>query len=206
MKRANGFTSLWRSAEHGFTSLRRSTEHGFTLVEVVVALFIFAMLATAGVSLLSFTVRAQSASARVLEDVSGERRLSALLIGDLGQAVPRVSRDEAGRPRPAFQANRGRLLFAFVRGGAKPQHVEIRLEKGALARLAAPFVDGAVPGVPLVLATGVERAKLRFRTKSDWQDNWESERTDAIPRALELTITRRGAAPVTRMFLVGTGE
>lgn len=191
---------------NGFSSLRRSAEHGFTLVEVVVALFVFSMLAVAGVSLLSFTVRAQSASARVLEDVSGERRLSALLIGDLGQAVPRVSRDEAGRPRPAFQANQGRLLFAFVRGGAKPQHVEIRLEKGALVRVATPFVDGAVAGAPLVLETGVERARLRFRTKSDWQDNWQSERTDAIPRALELTVTRSGAAPVTRMFLVGTGE
>lgn len=180
--------------------------NGFTLVEVVVALFIFALLATAGVSLLSFTVRAQSASARALEDVSGERRLSALLIGDLGQAVPRVSRDVSGRPRPAFQANQGRLLFAFVRGGSKPQHVEIRLDGGALVRVASPFVDGAAAGAPLVLETGVERVKLRFRTKSDWQDNWESERTDSIPRALELTISRRGAAPVTRMFIVGTGE
>ena len=180
--------------------------NGFTLVEVVVALFIFAMLATAGVSLLSFTVKAQSASARVLSNVSDERRLSALLITDLGQAVPRVSRDEVGRPRPAFQANQGKLLFAFVRGGAKPQHVEIRLDKGTLVRVATPFVDGAAPGKPLVLETGVERAKLRFRRKSDWQDDWSSERTDTIPRALELTLMARGGAPVTRMFLVGTGE
>ncbi|MBL0114551.1 MAG: type II secretion system minor pseudopilin GspJ [Sphingomonadales bacterium] len=180
--------------------------NGFTLVEVVVALFIFAMLATAGVSLLSFTVKAQSATARVLSDVSDERRLSALLINDLGQAVPRVSRDEAGRPRPAFQANQGDLLFAFVRGGTKPQHVEIRLDKGTLVRMATPFVDGATVGKALVLETGVERTKLRFRNKSDWQDDWSSERTDAIPRALELTLVRQGAAPITRMFLVGTGE
>jgi len=190
----------------GFGSLRRSAEHGFTLVEVVVALFIFALLAAAGVSLLSFTVRAQSASARALEDVSGERRLSALLTSDLGQAVPRVSRDEAGRPRPAFEANEGKLLFAFVRGGAKPQHVEIRLNRDSLVRVATPFVDGAAPGKPQILETGVERARLRLRGKADWQDNWDSARTDAIPRALELTLTRRGAAPVTRMFLVGTGE
>lgn len=186
--------------------VRRSAEHGFTLVEVVVALFIFAMLATAGVSLLSFAVRAQAASARALEDVSGDRRLSAILIGDLGQAVPRVSRDEGGRPRPAFQANRGALLFGYVRGGAKPQHVEIRLDKGQLVRIAAPFVDGAAAASPLILETGVESAKLRFRAKTDWQDNWDSERTDAIPRALELTITRQGEAPVRRLFLVGTGE
>ncbi len=206
MRQATGLARVRRSAEHGFTLCRRSAEHGFTLVEVVVALFIFAMLATAGVSLLSFAVRAQAASARALDDVSGDRRLSAILIGDLGQAVPRVSRDEAGRPRPAFQANQGTLLFGYVRGGAKPQHVEIRLDKGQLVRVATPFVDGAAAAGPLVLETDVESAKLRFRAKTDWQDNWDSERTDAIPRALELTITRRGEAPVRRLFLVGTGE
>ncbi len=179
---------------------------GFTLVEVVVALFIFAMLAAAGVGLLSSTVRSQAASAARLADVSSERRLSALLISDLGQAVPRVSRDETGRPRPAFAANQGNLLFAFVRGGPKPQHVEIRLERDALVRVAAPFVDGALPGSPVVLAKGVERARVRFRYKSDWQDDWASERTDAIPKALELTLTRQGGVSVVRMFLVGTGE
>lgn len=181
-------------------------EAGFTLVEVVVALFIFGLLAAAGVSLLSFAVKAQSVSAQTLKNVSGERRLSAILTTDLGQAVPRVSRDERGAPRPAFAANQGDIVLAYVRGGSAPQHVELRLDKGQLVRVAAPFVDGAAPGPPLVLETRVERAKLRFRAKSDWQDNWDSERSDALPKALELTITRQGEAPVKRLFLVGTGE
>lgn len=183
----------------------KRADQGFTLVEVVVALFIFALLAAAGVSLLSFAVRAQAASARALQDVSGERRLSALLIADLGEAVPRISRDEAGRVRPAFVANQGNTLVGFVRGGASPQHVEIRLDKGDLVRVAAPFVDGAPSGKPMVLETGVESVKLRFRTKGDWQDGWDTERSDRLPRALEMTIARQGQAPVTRMFLVGAG-
>lgn len=186
--------------------LRRTAANGFTLVEVVVALFIFALLSTAGVSLLSFAVKAQAASARVLEDVSGDRRLSAILIADLGQAVPRVSRDQAGTPRPAFQADQDELLLAFVRGGSMPQHVEIRLEKGRLVRIATPFVDGAAPAQPLTLETEVERVQLRFRAKTDWLDDWSSERTDTLPRAIELTIARRGQAPIKRLFLVGTGE
>lgn len=186
--------------------MKRPTDQGFTLVEVVVALFIFALLATAGVSLLSFAVRAQAASTKALEGVSDNRRLSAILIGDLAQAVPRVSRDSAGRPRPAFQANQGALLLGYVRGGSTLQHVEIRLEKGELQRVATPFVDGAAAATPLVLDTGVERAQLRFRGKADWQDRWDAERTDAMPKALELTITRRGEPPVKRLFLVGTGQ
>ena len=206
MKRAVGFTSLRHSAENGFTPLRLSAENGFTLVEVVVALFIFALLASAGVSLLSFTVKAQAASARVLADVSNDRRLSAILVADLGQAVPRVSRDLSGAARPAFEANQDALVMAYVRGGSKPQHVEIRLDKQSLVRTAAPFVDGAATDVPITLETEVESVRLRFRTKADWSDNWDSERTDTLPRAIELTITRRGEAPVKRLFLVGAGE
>ena len=206
MKRIAVFNALRRSAENGFTLMRRSAENGFTLVEVVVALFIFALLASAGVSLLSFTVKAQAASARVLADVSDNRRLSAILVADLGQTVPRVSRDISGAPRRAFEAGQDALLMAYVRGGSKPQHVEIRLDKGTLVRLATPFVDGAATDVPMTLETDVEAVRLRFRTKTDWSDNWDSERTDTLPRAIQLTITRRGEAPVKRLFLVGTGE
>ena len=180
--------------------------NGFTLVEVVVALFIFAMLATAGVSLLSFTVKAQSATARVLSDVSDERRLSALLINDLGQAVPRLSPEERGGPRPPSQTTHSDLHLSSARVSATPQPALLRLDKGTLVRMATPFVDGATVGKALVLETGVERTKLRFRNKSDWQDDWSSERTDAIPRALELTLVRKGAAPINRRILVGPGE
>ena len=206
MKRIAAFNALRRSAENGFTPLRCSAENGFTLVEVVVALFIFALLASAGVGLLSFAVKAQAASARVLADVSDNRRLSAMLVADLGQAVPRVSRDLSGAARPAFEANRDELLMAYVRGGSKPQHIEIRLQKGTLVRAATAFVDGTSTNVPMTLETNVESARLRFRTKSDWSENWDSERTDTLPRAIELMITRRGEAPVKRLFLVGAGE
>lgn len=189
----------------GVINSRRVAENGFTLVEVVVALFIFALLAAAGVSLLSFTVKAQAASARVLAEVSDDRRLSAILIADLGQAVPRISRDLSGATRPAFEADQDEMLMAYVRGGSKPQHVEIRLVNGTLVRIATPFVDGAATNVPITLETDVERVRLRFRTKTDWIDNWDSERTDTLPRAIELTMTRRGEAPVKRLFLVGAG-
>jgi len=189
----------------GVINSRRVAENGFTLVEVVVALFIFALLASAGVSLLSFTVKAQAVSARVLAEVSDDRRLSAILIADLGQAVPRISRDLSGATRPAFEADQDEMLMAYVRGGSKPQHVEIRLVNGTLVRIATPFVDGAATNVPITLETDVERVRLRFRTKTDWIDNWDSERTDTLPRAIELTMTRRGEAPVKRLFLVGAG-
>ena len=55
-----GFEPETRSAEHGFTSDMRFAEHGFTLIELLVALMIFAMLASAGVLLLGNSVSAQA--------------------------------------------------------------------------------------------------------------------------------------------------
>ena len=83
---------------------------------------------------------------------------------------------------------------------------------GALGGLAVPFMSMWIPprdavAVVLPILIVMDMVGIRaWRGKADWQDNWDSGRTDAIPRALELTLTRRGAAPVTRMFLVGTGE
>jgi general secretion pathway protein J len=179
--------------------------NGFTLVEVVVALFIFGLLAAAGVALMSFAVRAQAVSATALAGVSEERRMSAILISDLAQAVPRVSRGPDGEGRPAFQADEGELLLAYVRGGARPQHVEIRLEESRLVRNAAPHADGAAAASTMILADNVFSARLRFRADGDWEDRWMPTRTDALPRAVELTITENNRAPLRRLFLVGTG-
>ena len=179
--------------------------NGFTLVEVVVALFIFGLLAAAGVTLMSFAVRAQAVSATALAGVSEERRMSAILIADLAQAVPRVTRSPEGEGRPAFQAGEGSLLLAYVRGGARPQHIEIRLDQGRLVRNAAPHADGAIASSTMILADNVSSATLRFRTEGEWEERWMPTRTDSLPRAVELTVTENGRAPLTRLFLVGTG-
>ena len=195
-----------RPASNGFTPLARSAGNGFTLVELLVALFIFALLASAAVALLSFAVRAQASSFASLEQVSKERRLSAILIADLAQALPRVSRDGSGGDRPAFQAERGELQLAFVRGGGNPRFVEIRLKAGRLTRAEASFADGAAAAPEMVLAESVERAELRFRAKAEWEDVWSPARTDSLPRAVELTLFRKDKPAVTRMFLVGAGQ
>lgn len=180
--------------------------NGFTLVEVVVALFIFGLLSAAGVALMSFALRAQSSSAEALQEVAADRRLSAILLADFAQAVPRLSRDSGGTLRPAFQAKEGSLLFAYVKGGARVQHVEIRLENGRLVRRAAAHADGAATSSAMVLADNVAAAAVRFRNTADWEDRWAPTRSDAMPRAVELTITQAGRAPLRRLFLVGTGS
>ena len=191
---------------------------GFTLVELMVALLIFGMIAAAGVSLLSFSVTAQAAASERLSEMAVLRRVSSLLAADLAQATPRITRDERGDVRPAFIGNdgaSGEVLFGLVRGGwdnfdgaprASLQKVEYRLADGRLERRSYPMLDGSEPGPPAVLIDDIDSLVLRYRDKDGWRDRWDSAKPDAMPRAVELIIRRAGEPELRQLFLVGAGQ
>jgi general secretion pathway protein J len=189
-------------------------ETGFTLVELIISLFIFGMLAAAGVGLLTYSTQAQAVTAARLESVAAERRLTAILTNDLAQAVPRVSRDLTGAREPAFRGGQGPVMLRYVRAGLSNsgeasrsglQRVEWRVDKGQVVRQTRSLVDGAVEAAPLIMAENVERVALRFRNEGIWQSDWAPSDPLELPEAVELTIIRRGEAPLTRLFLAGAG-
>lgn len=210
-------TDSGRSAEHGFTPLRRSAEHGFTLVEVMISLMIFGLLAAAGVALLSFSVRAQAATDTKLDDVQALNRLSSALQADLAQASIRQTRNEAGDLLPAFTGEAGSgttPMVRLVRAGwsnldaaprAGEQKVEYRVANGALERVAYPMVDGAQPLAPAVMLAHVRQVSLRYRINGAWSDRWEGTPFFALPQALEMRILRDDGVEFRQLFLVGSG-
>ena len=220
MKRCaeHGFVSPTRSAEHGFDCLRRSAEHGFTLIEMIIALLIFGMLAAAGVSLLTFSVRAQAAASEQLGAVADDQRMASLLTGDLAQAVPRNTRDAIGANQPAFSGTNGVgevPALRYVRTGwsnpddktrASVQRVEIALAGGQLERRAYGMVDGATAGPPMVLASNVETVSLRYRDKGLWTPVWSNPDPAALPKAVEMIVKRKDKPALLMAFLVGTNE
>ncbi|AYJ85676.1 type II secretion system protein GspJ [Sphingomonas paeninsulae] len=194
----------------------QSAENGFTLVELMVSLFIFGLIAVAGVSLLTFSVRAQASASARLDDMAQDRRLSALLTSDLAQALPRISRALNGDPVRAFagtDGSRDGLLMGYVRAGwsnpdssarAGIQRVDIVLDKGRIERRAYPMTDGTMPATTILLADNVESVGLRYREKAGWRPAWDTSRLDQMPRAVELTIKRKAHAALLTAFLVGT--
>lgn len=192
-----------------------SAEHGFTLVELLIALSIFAMLAAAGVMLLSGSVRAQGQIAAKLDDLASVQRASALLTADLAQAVPRISRTEIGTLAPAFFARSGggAPALQFVRTGrgnadgaarSALQKLEYALVDGRLERRAYPLVDGSAAGAPSTVIEGVTAMQLRFRGEDGgWRGDWQVTDPTLLPRAVEMTLARGHQGAVRLVFLVG---
>lgn len=211
----HGFGSGRRSAEHGFSSCGRSAEHGFTLVEVMIALMIFGMIAAAGVALLSFSVKAQGAGAVALDDAGALNRTASILTADLAQAQDRPTRDVAGTLLPAMTGGSGfDPALRLVRAGwsnpdevARPtlQKVEYRLNAGGLERVAYPELDGAAPLPAALLLDRVTWVRWRFRYQGAWTDSWQGNDRAALPQAAEMTLEREGGATYRMLFLVGTG-
>ncbi len=193
----------------------RRSEQGFTLIELMIALFIFGMLAAAGVGLLSFSTKAQAATKLRLEDVAEMRRLSVMMSQDLAQAVPRTSRGRGGAQDAAFIGGDASRLLSYVRIGVSTggntarsgvQRIDWAIANGQLQRIAYPVADGGVAQAPATIMTDVESVTMRFRDKGEWRDLWATTDPRALPRALELTVQRTGAPPVVHMFLVGAGQ
>lgn len=214
---AGGFMPLKRSAASGFTLERRSAAGGFTLVEVMIALLIFGLLAAAGVALLSFSVRAQAATSAKLDDISALNRMTAIVGADLAQARNRATRERDGTPVPPFQGNptSDGSLLAFVRGGwtnlddeprSDAQKVRYRLAgNGVLERVVYPMLDGGDPLPAAALLDGVSEARLRYRVAGAWSDGWDERADQPLPDAVEFAITRRDGRRYRAVFLVGTG-
>ncbi|MDF8334860.1 type II secretion system minor pseudopilin GspJ [Novosphingobium cyanobacteriorum] len=194
-------------------TMARVPRNGFTLVEMLVALAVFAVIAGGALALLRFSVDAELASRGKTEQVAAMRRFLSVWTADLAQAAARPARDEAGQPHPAFEAGGGSLVLRLTRSGwenldgaARPslQKVEWRWTGKALERAGYPFPDGAASDAGSVMLPLAAPPRLRFRMKDGlWQDRWEPERAADLPVAVELLLPQPSGEPLRAVSLVG---
>jgi len=179
-------------------------QSGFTLVEMLVALTIFALLAAAGVGLLRSSVDTQTAVEQRLYEMASIGRVDALLSSDLGQVVERPTRAGGGE-RPAFIGQPSRM--EFVRGGwanldgerrSDLQRVAWQVAGGALLRSGHRNLDGPDYGAAAAIARGLAQAGFRYRgTDGNWASEFQSSPVQPLPAAVELTVVPPGRAPIT---------
>lgn len=187
---------------------------GFTLVEMLVSLFVFSLLATAGVAVMAFTVDNRSGVSDRLQRLGELQRTHALLRQDLSQAAPRRVRDGRGEAaRSAFfgaPEGVGDPLLAFTRRGwenpdqlarASMQRVVWRLVDDRLERLVTPALDGAAPGPAQVVLDGVSGLRLAYRHRGQWSPAWPGGHA-AVPDAVEVRMQVEGFGELRQVFLI----
>lgn len=183
---------------------------GFTLVEMLVALLVFAMLAAAGVAVMSFAVDNQGAVRHRTDRLGQIQQTRAILKADLEQAAPRRTRGEDGQPaRGAFAGGDG-VLMLTRRGWDNPdgaprasvQYVEYALVEGRLERRTRPALDGAALGRRQVLIDGVESLRVSFYAKGGWREAWTPSLTAPLPQAVRLDLETQDLGEVSQLFLL----
>lgn len=193
---------------------------GFTLLELLVAIGIFAL--TSAIAYGSL-IRLMHDRERLESEHQFWRALSivfARLEEDLSQARERQVRDLIGFPQPAFQGQPtdARALSApaleFTRGGVLAlgggrsdlQRVAYRLDDGALKRLTWPVLDRGPQTAPVetVLLTQVQEFRVRFYSPTGaWLDLWPDANNNVVlPRGVEIKLTLTGRGEYTRLLLI----
>jgi general secretion pathway protein J len=204
------------------TSTRRRVV-GFTLLEVLVAIAVFAVMSS-----LAYAGLTRMLEGRDRLEAERDRWRSAALAfvqmeDDLAQVRPRGVRNVIGAALPAFRGQPvdprplGEPSIEFTRGGlfvgpnaTMPdlQRVAYRLKEGRLLRLTWPALDRPPVAEPLEteLLANVENLTARFHapgTGGGWHDQWPPiNSTVPLPDAVELEFDLGGVGRLKRLLLV----
>ena len=192
---------------------------GFTLLEIVVALAIFAILSVMAYGGLDQVLRARDATDRTMDRMA-ELQLAWALIGrDLEQAAARGIRDGFGDPQAPLSVG-GDNLIELTRGGwpnplQRPrghlQRVAYHLDGEVLQRLSWNVLDRAQDTEPRVsdLLTGVTAVELRFMNQQgDWGSQWppagnlDAGQQQPLPRGMEVIVELEDMGKVGRLYQV----
>lgn len=187
---------------------------GFTLIEVLLALAIFGVIA---VLAYRATASLTEGEARLSAEARRWRTLDALFTrfeADIRQAVPRAAR-LGPRIEPAWLAlpadGAGNAAMVFTRSGAEfvddpglaGQRIGYRLRGHAVEIAYWPRVDNAADIQPAVytLVDGVTAFHIAYLGRAGaWRDSWPAQGESAIPRAVRVDLTLDSGETVERWF------
>ncbi|MDA8384174.1 MAG: type II secretion system minor pseudopilin GspJ [Betaproteobacteria bacterium] len=199
--------------------VRRESGHadgGFTLVELLVAVAIFALLS-------ALAYRGLDAVLATRDHVLAEDRkwrdvaiFFARFGQDLGSAVDRpVSAPDGLTAEPAFYGGpdgpHGAPEIVFTRMGfpdrhdpmAAPQRVGYRLRGGRVEWLLWPALDAAPSTRPLVTRMLAHVTRLDFAyldREGRWAGAWPARAGEDLPRAVKVTVVLAGGGRLVRVF------
>jgi len=117
-------------------------EAGFTLVEVLISLFIFALISVGTMTALTQSLQGKDRLAASMDEINQLNAARAIMRADMAALTLRPSRDELGGVNPYVLTTDGEALLSFTRRGTQnPSGLE---KRGDLERVEYHFEDGAL--------------------------------------------------------------
>jgi len=135
-------------AVYSITGARRRYSHGLTILEVLIALSIFALIGVASYRMLTGVISGQQATTEHSVELGRLQKAMLIMGRDLEQSVARPIRLSSTDPLPALQINSGDVQLQLTRGGRRNP---LQLPRSSLQRVAyeiGPHPDRNRSGSP----------------------------------------------------------
>ncbi len=197
----------------------KCNEQGFTLVEVLIALFIFAIISVGATQALTASLRGKTQMNAHLQQVSNLENMRALLRSDMASITLVQRREPYGNPEPyILKSGGGDTLLDFTRtgranpGGLSPrgelQHVAYVFEQGQLIRRSFSQINPAPQSnyIDRVLMQGLTKAELQFFSHTLGvelylnQLSLQPEKPTDLLRAVKLELEFEAGETLTQYF------
>ncbi|MBD9355729.1 type II secretion system minor pseudopilin GspJ [Methylomonas albis] len=190
---------------------KAGSSRGFTLLEILIAMAVFAIMAAMAYAGLSAVLDARAGTEKRSDSIAELQQTMYLLNEDLAQALPRSIRDEFGSEQSAFSGGNGEELLTLTRSvpdwsqlsmHSQLQRISYRLENGVLYRQVWTVLDRTQQTQfhrkKLLNVTALE---LRFYGGDEWHPHWSAEGA-GMPGAVEANFSLAGLGDIRRLFLV----
>jgi general secretion pathway protein J len=190
---------------------------GFTLLELLVALAIFAVLSAMAYGGLNSVMRSRQGVEVKAQRLADVQTALTIMERDLEQTLPRAVRDQYGDPTKIFQVSSyGDYKLEFTRAGwnnpfpsekrirSLMQRVAYGVKENQLLRTYWFDLDRGYesPSFETVLLDKVKAMDLRFVDQElEWQNDWPVLGSkQVLPNAVEVTLDVEGLGHITRLF------
>lgn len=190
---------------------------GFTLLELLVALAIFGLLATLSYGGLQTVLTQQSMTEEFANELGELQKLYLVMQRDIEQVMLRPIRDEYGDEQPplvggeTLQLTRAGWRNPTGRPRSNLQRVAYAFEEEQLVRYTWSVLDRAQDSEALVqpLSEAIEELRLRYLgANNEWTEQWPNVQdgvdpgivAQALPKVVEVTVEHNSYGPIVWLF------